>query len=98
MAAVTTLHELPLIEGNPDLQSLETKIVRAIELLNQTRTAKVELERELDRTRQTLRARDERIHEMDKELINLRRDREQARERVDKMISQIDELIASEAE
>src|SRR5437588_3439485 len=98
MAAISTLHELPLVEPNPDLQSLEQKIVRAIELLNQTRAAKNDLERELERTRQTLRSRDERMHEMDKELICLRRDREHARVRVDKMISQIDELIASEAE
>ena len=98
MAAIQTLHELPLVEATVDLESLESKIVRTIELLNKTRAAKAELERELERARHTVHARDERIRDMDKELISLRRDREHARERVEKMISQIDELIASEAE
>jgi septation ring formation regulator EzrA len=96
--ATSILEELPLTETNPDLQSLESKVLRAIELLNQTRAAKADLERELDRNRQQLRARDERISDMDKELISLRKDREHARERVERMISQIDELIASETE
>ncbi|GAC1648405.1 MAG: hypothetical protein NVS9B15_07120 [Acidobacteriaceae bacterium] len=96
--ATSILHELPLTEANPDLQSLEGKVLRTIELLNHTRAAKAELERELHRSRQLLRSRDERISDMDKELISLRKDREHARDRVERMISQIDELIASEAE
>ena len=97
--ATSILHEMPHpTEENPDLQSLESKVLRTIELLNQTRAQKAELERELDRSRQQLRTRDERISDMDKELVGLRRDREQAREREERMIAQIDELITNEAE
>ncbi len=96
--ASSTLQELPLASAPLDLTALEEKVVRAIEALNKLRTAKERADSEIDDLKLEVMARDEQIVNMQKELISLRKDHEDARSRVERMISQIDGLIAVEAE
>ncbi|MEO8726631.1 MAG: hypothetical protein ABI383_10990 [Acidobacteriaceae bacterium] len=96
--ASSTLQELPLASAPLDLSALEEKIVRAIEALNKLRAAKAQADSAIDDLKLEVMARDEQIVNMQKELISLRKDQEDARSRVERMISQIDGLIAVEAE
>ncbi len=81
-----------------DLKALEEKVVRTIEVLNRTRAAKAKADEEIDNLKLEVMGRDEQIENMEKELITLRKGREEARERVERMIKQIDGLIAAEPE
>lgn len=92
------LQELPLASAPLDLTALEEKVVRAIEALNKARVAKAQSDAEIDDLKLEVMARDEQIVNMQKELISLRKDHEDARSRVERMISQIDGLIAVETE
>lgn len=96
--ASSMLQELPLASAPLDLTALEEKVVRAIEALNKLRAAQAQAESQVDDLKLEVMARDEQIVNMQKELISLRKDHEDARSRVERMISQIDGLIAVEAE
>jgi chromosome segregation ATPase len=96
--ASSMLQELPLTSGPLDLKALEEKVVRTIEVLNKTRAAKAKADDEIDNLKLEVMDRDEQIATMQKDLIALRKDREEARGRVERMITQIDGLIASESE
>ena len=96
--ASSLLHELPLSTSTLDLGALEQKVIRAIELLGQARTARAEAEREAARLKAVVGDRDQQIDILEKELITLRKDRELAREQVEKIITQIDSLIAAESQ
>lgn len=96
--ASSMLQELPLTSGPLDLKALEEKVVRTIEVLNKTRAAKAKADEEIDNLKLEVMDRDEQIATMQKDLIALRKDREEARGRVERMITQIDGLIASESE
>ena len=95
--ASSMLQELPLTSGPLDLKALEEKVVRTIELLNKTRAAKAKADEEIDNLKLEVMERDEQIAAMQKDLIAIRKDREEARGRVERMITQIDNLIASES-
>ena len=96
--ASSMLQELPLTSGPLDLKALEEKVVRTIEVLNKTRAAKAKADEEIDNLKLEVMDRDDQIATMQKDLIALRKDREEARGRVERMITQIDGLIASESE
>ncbi len=96
--ATSLLQEMPREAEAPDFKALEDKVVRTIELLTQARHAKAEAQRDLDRLKSQLNAREERLDSLEKELLALRKDREQARERIERMITQIDNLISAETE
>jgi len=96
--ASSLLQELPLNNSTLDLGALEQKVIRAIELLGQARSGRAEAERDVARLRTMLSEREGQIEAMEKELIALRKDRELAREQVEKIIGQIDSLIAAETQ
>lgn len=83
------------VEGTPtEFTSLEEKIYRTIELLKSAREGKAAAERDLARVREQLEAREEEIESLKSEAIVLRREREEVKTRIEKMLDQVDTIIA----
>ena len=77
-----------------DFPALEEKIYKAIELLKSARTAKAAAERDAGRLRDQLEQREEELEMLRSEVISLRKEREEVRGRVEKMLKQMDSLVA----
>jgi predicted nucleic acid-binding Zn-ribbon protein len=77
-----------------DFPALEAKIYKAIELLKAAKAGKAAAERDLQRLRTQLEEREEEVDTLRSEVVSLRKDREEIRGRVEKMIKQIDALVA----
>jgi hypothetical protein len=77
-----------------DFPALEEKIYKAIELLKSAREAKAAAERDANRLREQLEQREEELELLRSEVISLRKEREEVRGRVEKMLHQIDSLVA----
>jgi FtsZ-binding cell division protein ZapB len=71
------------------LASLEDRILRAVQLVNQLRQEKAALEKNADSALAELRAENERLKE---EMETLRADRTQVRNRIEKLLGQLDSL------
>lgn len=82
--------------SNSDFQTLEEKVYRTIELLKSAREGKAAAERDSARLREQLEEREEENEQMRTELVVLRKEREEVRGRVEKLLKQIDDLIAAE--
>ena len=80
--------------GSDDFPALEEKIYKAIELLKSAREGKAAAERDANRLREQLETREEEMDVLRGEMIALRKDREEVRGRVEKMLKQIDILMA----
>jgi FtsZ-binding cell division protein ZapB len=80
-------------ETNDQFARLEEKLVRAIELFKRTQAEKHALEQEVEKLKAQSR---EQNHGMEKELIALRREREDIRERVEKLLERMDALTKTE--
>jgi chromosome segregation ATPase len=78
--------------SSDNLQSLERKIYRTIELLKEAREAKTAAERDLARVREQLETRAAELETLRGENVGLRREREEVRERVEKLLGQIESL------
>lgn len=77
-----------------DFPALEEKIYKAIELLKSAREGKAAAERDAQRLRDQLEQREEDLDVLRGEMVSLRKEREEVRARVEKMLKQIDTLIA----
>jgi septation ring formation regulator EzrA len=80
--------------SNDDFPALEEKIYKAIELLKSAREGKAAAERDAGRLREQLEQREEELDVLRGEMISLRKEREEVRGRVEKMLKQIDVLVA----
>jgi predicted nucleic acid-binding Zn-ribbon protein len=79
---------------NDDFPVLEEKIYKAIELLKSAREGKAAAERDAQRLRDQLEQREEELDVLRGEMVSLRKEREEVRARVEKMLKQIDTLVA----
>ncbi|HET8890191.1 MAG TPA: hypothetical protein VFQ41_14915 [Candidatus Angelobacter sp.] len=79
---------------NDDFPALEEKIYKAIELLKSAREGKAAAERDANRLREQLETREEELDVLRGEMIALKKEREEVRGRVEKMLKQIDALVA----
>jgi chromosome segregation ATPase len=79
---------------NDDFPALEEKIYHAIELLKSAREGKSAAERDAQRLRDQLEQREEELDVLRGEMVSLRKEREEVRGRVEKMLKQIDTLMA----
>jgi hypothetical protein len=77
-----------------DFPALEERIYKAIELLKSARAAKAAAERDANRLREQLEQREEELEVLRSEVISLRKEREEVRARVEKMLKQMDSLVA----
>ena len=80
--------------GGEDFPALEEKIYKAIELLKAAREAKAMAERDANRLREQLEQREEDLEVLRSEVVALRKEREEVRGRIEKMLKQIDQLVA----
>ncbi len=90
-------HSLEPLTGKPatdDFPALEEKIYKAIELLKAARASQAAAERDASRLREQLEQREEDLETLRSEVVSLRKDREEVRGRVEKMLKQIDALVA----
>jgi len=79
---------------NDDFPALEEKIYKAIELLKSAREGKAAAERDAGRLREQLEDREEEVETIRNQIVGLRKEREDVRGRVEKMLKQIDVLVA----
>jgi len=87
-------NETPRAVSSEDFPALEEKIYKTIELLKSAREAKAAAERDANRLRDQLEQREEELDLMRTEVVSLRKEREEVRGRVEKMLKQIDHLVA----
>src|ERR1043165_942320 len=78
-------------DGFPEL---EERVYKAIELLKSVREGKAAAERDASRLREQLEQREEELEGMRTQMVQLRKEREEVRGRVEKMLKQIDTMIA----
>lgn len=74
--------------------SLEEKVYRTIELLKTAREGKAAAERDASRIREQLQVVEEELDDTKQQLIALKKEREEVRERVEKMLEQMDAIVA----
>jgi TolA-binding protein len=77
-----------------NLQALEEKVLRTIELLKSAREAKTHAEAQLSRLKEQVEEREEEIQGLRDENVKLRKEREDIRSRVEKMLHQVESLTA----
>lgn len=77
-----------------EILSLEEKVYRTIELLKSAREAKVAAEKVAERLREQLETVEEELASAKSQLISLKKEREEVRGRVEKMLDQMDALVA----
>jgi FtsZ-binding cell division protein ZapB len=77
-------------------RKLEEKLLRAAEAFKQSRADNLELQEEIDRLHAEIKDRAKRWDAQEKDLAGLRREREEVRERIEKLIDQIDVLTKAE--
>jgi hypothetical protein len=87
-------HEEQRLTSKEDFPALEEKIYKTIELLKSAREAKASAERDANRLRDQLEQREEELDLLRTEVVGLRKEREEVRGRVEKMLKQIDHLVA----
>src|SRR5437660_9439688 len=87
-------NEIGKLIGSEDFPALEQKIYKAIELLKSAREGKAAAERDANRLREQLEQREEDLELLRSEVVGLCREREEVRSRVEKMLKQLDQLVA----
>lgn len=75
-----------------DFAALEERVVRAVTLVKQERQARTDAEQRADRAEEEVHQQAERLERMDAELAVLRAERDHVRERVEKLLQQLDAL------
>ena len=87
--------EQVVLEGTGgEFLSLEEKVYRTIELLKSAREAKSAAEKVAERLREQLETVEEELASAKSQLISLKKEREEVRGRVEKMLDQMDALVA----
>jgi TolA-binding protein len=82
--------ELPLAAD--DFSALEERIVRAVELVKHERAARAEAEKGAARLQSLMDAQAALLEQAKEQLRTLEREREQVRQRVERLLKQIDEI------
>jgi chromosome segregation ATPase len=76
-----------------EFQALEQKVLRAVEIVKREREARAAAEAEAASLREQLAALHSATTATESEITNLHREREAVRQRVEKMLQQMDELL-----
>jgi chromosome segregation ATPase len=84
--------ELPMVVD--DFSALEERVLRAVELVKRERTARSEADQNVGRLEKLLDAQTALLEQAQQQLKGLEREREQVRQRVERLLKQIDEIAA----
>lgn len=76
-----------------EFQALEQKVLRAVEIVKREREARAAAEAEVERLRQQLEAERSAAAVAESQLSHLHQERDQVRQRVEKMLQQMDDLL-----
>ena len=76
-----------------EFQALEQKVLRAVEIVKREREARAVAEAEVASLREQLAIYESNARAVETELNTLNKEREQVRNRVEKMLQQMDELL-----
>lgn len=87
-----------MTDPNEQLQRLEEKLLRAIEVFKQAQTEKRALEQDSGKLRLEMKEHAQQMSTLERELIALRREREDVRVRVEKLLQRIDVLTRVDSE
>jgi len=85
-------------DPNEQLQRLEEKLLKAIEVFKQAQAEKRALEQDSSKLRLEMKERAQQLSTLERELIVLRREREDVRGRVEKLLQRIDVLTRVDSE
>jgi chromosome segregation ATPase len=75
-----------------DFSALEERVKRAVELVKQARQARVDAESRATKAEEQLHAQLPRVTELENEIHSLRAERDQVRQRVERLLKQLDTL------
>lgn len=87
-----SVQEAELTTNTDDFSALEERIVRAVEVVKQERAARAEAEQNAARAQSLLDAQTSLLEQAKEQLKTLEREREQVRQRVERLLKQIDEI------
>jgi len=95
--SLRTAEEVSTQDPADDIQELEDKVYRTIELYKSARDARAIAERDAQRLREQLEEREEEVESIRREMVGLRKEREEIRGRIEKMLAQIDRMVEEPA-
>jgi len=84
-------------DWNDNLQKLEEKLMKAVELFKQAQAEKRLLQGELEKLRVDVKERAKHYDTLERELQALRREREDVRGRIEKLLQQIEILTKTDS-
>jgi len=87
-----TLQETELPINTDDFSALEERVMRAVEVVKHERSARTEAEQNSARLQTLLDAQSALLEQAKEQLRTLEREREQVRQRVERLLKQIDEI------
>jgi len=87
-----TLQEAELPMNTDDFTALEERVMRAVEVVKHERTARAEAEQNVSRLQSLLDTQSALLEQAREQLRALEREREQVRQRVERLLKQIDEI------
>lgn len=87
-----SLQEAELPAAVDDFSALEERVVRAVELVKRERAARAEAEQNAARLQSLMDAQSSQLEQAKEQLRTLEREREQVRQRVERLLKQIDEI------
>lgn len=79
-------------------EKLEERLTKVMELIKRTRGEKRALEKELEELKRDSKERARLLQTLEREVVSLRGDREDVRERIEKLLERIDVLTSSDSE
>lgn len=82
--------ELPM--NTDDFSALEERVMRAVEVVKRERAARTEAEQNATRLQSQLDAQSSQLEQAKEQLRTLEREREHVRQRVERLLKQIDEI------
>jgi septal ring factor EnvC (AmiA/AmiB activator) len=77
-----------------DFSALEQRVVRAVELVKKERAARVQSDETLARLQDEMEVQTATLHQTQEQLKTLEKERENVRQRVEKLLKQLDEISA----
>lgn len=89
-----TLQEEELPMALDDFSALEERVVRAVEMVKHERAARAEAERNAARLQELMNAQGALLEQAKEQMRTLEREREQVRQRVERLLKQIDEIAS----
>lgn len=87
-----SLHEPEIVVD--DFVALEQRIVRAIEVVKTERAARAEAEQRATRLQSEIEAQGVQLEQAQEQIRTLESDREQVRQRVERLLKQLDEITS----